>query len=65
MGCGCNERREIAKKVVAAVREGNHFVVRQSMSAMAKSMRDDAAKVVRRYRIKPDVAKSYGLNRKA
>lgn len=65
MGCGCNERREIAKRVVSAMREGNHVAVRQNMSAMVKSVGDDATKVVRKYRIRPDVAKSYGLNRKA
>jgi hypothetical protein len=62
MGCNCGERREQMRNVVAATRAGDTLRVRENLQAMGRSLAEDAGKLVpRRFRVRADVAKSYGI----
>lgn len=61
MGCNCGERRQYMRNVVAATRQGDTLKVRENLQAMGRSLAADAAKLTPRWRVRADVAKSYGI----
>lgn len=66
MGCGCAQRRELAHKALDAMRRGDRAGVKENLAAMNVSVRQDlrrVAAVVPRpnFRLKPEVAKAYGI----
>lgn len=66
MGCGCAERRVFAHKAIDAMKRGDRVAVRENLTAMNLSVRQDlhrVAKVIPKpnFKLKPEVAKAYGL----
>lgn len=66
MGCGCGQRRELAHKAMEAMRRGDRAGVKQNLTEMNLSVRADLRKVAAalprpNFRLKPEVAKAYGL----
>ena len=43
MGCRCNERREMGRRVVSAVRNGNLTEARRQIAAMSSSAVEDVS----------------------
>lgn len=61
MGCNCGERREHMRNVVAAARRGDTLAVRENLQAMGRSLAADAEKLTPNFRVRSDVAKTYGI----
>lgn len=66
MGCGCRERRTYMNNAVDAMRRGDRAAVRQNLEAMNVSVRKDLQGVAKAvvpvsFKLRPEVAKDYGL----
>lgn len=65
MSCGCAQRRVLAGRAIEAMRRGDRAGVRENLTAMNVSVKQDlravAAVLPPQFRLKPEVAKAYGL----
>jgi hypothetical protein len=50
MACGCAQRRVLARQAMEHARQGNHAMVRQSLSQMTQSIRQDAANIAAKFK---------------
>lgn len=61
MACrSCEDRREMGRRIVEAARNKNFHAMRKGLGQMAESMIKSPPK----FRVRPEVAKNYGLDRR-